>query len=389
MTIRTSWLGALGAGAAIMYLLDPDRGRRRRAMVRDGIASRVWDSGQFLEKTGRDVGNRARGLVARARGRVVSEGLVDDEVLVERVRAKMGRSVSHPGSIEVTARDGRVTLSGPILADEVDDLLSTVRSVRGILEVDDMLEVHSEPGHVAGLQGTGRRRGEISEFRQEHWSPAARLAAGTAGGALTVFGLKRFGKLGGAATAVGAGLLARSIANKPARRLTGVGAGRRAVDYRKTITVEAPVEEVYELWSHLENFPRFMSHIREVRDIGDDRTLWTAVGPAGVSVSWVAAVTAREPDKVLAWRSEPESMVDNAGMVRFEPVRDGAATRVDIHLSYNPPAGAIGDAVAGLLGVDPKSAMDEDLVRFKSLLEEGRTTNGSEQVTREELQAES
>jgi uncharacterized membrane protein len=100
-------------------------------------------------------------------------------------------------------------------------------------------------------------------------------------------------------------------------------------------------------------------------------------------------VTTREPDKMLAWRSEPESMIDNAGMVRFEPVRDGAATRVDIHLSYNPPAGAIGDAVANLLGVDPKSAMDEDLVRFKSLLEEGRTTNGSEQVTREELQAES
>jgi uncharacterized membrane protein len=389
MTIRTSWLGGLGLGAALMYLLDPERGRRRRAMMRDGISSRVWDSGEFLEKTGRDLGNRARGLVARARGRVVAEGPVDDEVLAERVRSKMGRSVSHPGSIEVIAQDGRVTLRGPILADEVDALLSTVRSVRGVREVDDGLEVHSDPGRISGLQGGGQRRGETSEFRQEHWSPAARFAAGTAGGALTVFGLRRFGKLGGAATAVGAGLLARSIANKPARRLTGVGAGRRAVDYRKTITVEAPVDDVYELWSQLENFPRFMSHIREVRDIGDERTLWTAVGPAGVSVSWVAVVTAREPGKLLAWRSEPESMIDNAGTVRFEPVRGGEATRVDIHLSYNPPAGAVGDAVANLLGVDPKSAMDEDLGRFKSLLEEGRTTNGNEQVTPEELEAES
>lgn len=388
MTIRTSWLGGLGLGAALMYLLDPDRGRRRRAIARDGLASRVWGSGEFLEKTGRDVGNRARGMVARARGRVVPEGPVDDEVLAERVRSKMGRSVSHPGAIEVTAESGRVTLRGPILEDEIEDLLSTVRSVRGVHEVEDRLDVHGDPGRVSGLQGQGKRRGEKSEFRQEHWSPVARLAAGTAGGALAAYGLKRFGKLGGAATAVGAGLLARSIVNKPARRLTGVGAGRRAVDYRKTITVEAPVDEVYETWNRLENFPRFMSHIREVRDIGDDRTLWTAVGPAGVSVSWVAVVTAREPGKVLAWRSEPESMIDNAGMVRFEPIRDGAATQVDIHLSYNPPAGAIGDAVASMLGVDPKSAMDDDLVRFKSLLEEGRTTNGDERVTREEIQTD-
>ncbi|MGH7563972.1 MAG: DUF2188 domain-containing protein, partial [Gemmatimonadota bacterium] len=95
------------------------------------------------------------------------------------------------------------------------------------------------------------------------------------------------------------------------------------------------------------------------------------------------------PGEVLAWRSEPGSTVENAGIVHFEPVDGGAdATRIDIRLSYNPPAGAVGDVVANLFGVDPKSAMDEDLVRFKSLIEEGRTRAGGETVTREELATE-
>ncbi len=389
MTIRTSWLGGLGLGAGLMYLLDPDRGRRRRARVRDRISSRAGESESFLGKTSRDFANRTRGLVARTKSRVVPEGRVADDVLAERVRSKMGRHVSHPGAIEVTAFGGRIVLEGDVLADEADDLVDAVASVRGVHEIENRLCVHRDPGGVPGLQGAARRSGEMAEFRQETWSPAARFAAGTTGGALVLLGLRRLGKLGAGATALGAGLVARSVANKPVRRLTGVGAGRRAVDYRKTITVKAPIDEVFDFWSRVENFPRIMSHIREVRDIGRNRTRWTAVGPAGVPVSWNAVVTARIPGEVLAWRSEPGSTIENAGIVRFEPADGGAeATRIDIRLSYNPPAGAVGDIVASLLGVDPKSAMDEDLVRFKSLMEEGRARSGDEKVTREELTTE-
>jgi uncharacterized membrane protein len=45
---------------------------------------------------------------------------------------------------------------------------------------------------------------------------------------------------------------------------------------------------------------------------------------------------------------------------------------VDVRMSYNPPAGAVGHALARLLGSDPKSAMDEDLARVKTTLETGR-----------------
>ena len=238
MNTRTGVIGGLGLGAGVMYLLDPERGRRRRAMLRDGIAARAVDSQRFLGKSGRDVGNRARGLVAKTRNRVFPAGLVEDDVLAERVRSKMGRYVSHPGAIEVSASAGHVTLRGPVLADEVDSLLRAVESVRGVREVEDDLDVHSDPGSVPGLQGGSHRAGEAPEFQQLRWSPAARVAAGGVGGTLLLLGLKRRGRLGMAASALGTGLMARSIANRSPRRLTGLGAGPFTVDYRDTIEPE-------------------------------------------------------------------------------------------------------------------------------------------------------
>ncbi|MDQ3949093.1 MAG: BON domain-containing protein, partial [Gemmatimonadota bacterium] len=177
-------LGAFGLGVALMYFLDPGRGARRRAIVRDKVVHLAHKTGDAAETTGRDLRNRAQGLAAEVRGRFDRED-VDDDVLVERVRAEMGRAVSHPSSIVVTATEGRVTLSGPILAREVGELLSHVRSVRGVQDVVDQLEVHERADDVPGLQGGTARRGDEFELLQENWTPAARLLVGAAGGALT------------------------------------------------------------------------------------------------------------------------------------------------------------------------------------------------------------
>ena len=93
-------------------------------------------------------------------------------------------------------------------------------------------------------------------------------------------------------------------------------------------------------------------------------------GPAGVPVEWDAVITKQVPEQVLAWKSVPGSAIAQAGIIRFDSNTDGS-TRVDIRFSYNPPAGAIGHAVAALFGADPKREMDEDLVRMKTLIEGG------------------
>jgi uncharacterized membrane protein len=171
----------------------------------------------------------------------------------------------------------------------------------------------------------------------------------------------------------------------PFKRLFGFG-GRRAIDVHKTINVNAPADEVYAFWRRCENFPRFMAHVKEVRDLGNGRFHWTAAGPAGTDVQWDAVVTRDEPGRLLAWKSLDGTAVQHAGIVHFTPnVQRG--TQVDVHLSYNPPGGALGHVVAWLMGSDPKTAMDQDLIRLKSLIEQGRASAPGKRVTRSEISA--
>jgi hypothetical protein len=116
----------VGLGAGLMYLLDPERGRRRRALVRDQFVHALYEIDDMIGVVSRDLGHRTRGAWAGVWSlprRSVGE-TVPDATLNERVRSKLGRFVSHTRPIEVTARAGRVTLSGPILTHEVDGLLA-------------------------------------------------------------------------------------------------------------------------------------------------------------------------------------------------------------------------------------------------------------------------
>ncbi|HJP95111.1 MAG TPA: BON domain-containing protein [Pyrinomonadaceae bacterium] len=160
----------LGLGTGLMYLLDPDRGKRRRALLRDKCVSAARKTGEAFECTAHDLRNRSRGIIAEIQSRFSSEP-VDDAVLIDRVRSKLGRIVSHPGAIQVTAQNGNVTLAGPILTAEVPELLTCVKSVAGVNDVIDSLELHEEAGNHPALQGGRERQGTRFEFFQENWSP--------------------------------------------------------------------------------------------------------------------------------------------------------------------------------------------------------------------------
>src|SRR2546421_532602 len=200
-------------GAATMYFLDPQAGRRRRARTRaraERAARRLQDA---YDVTLRDARHRAMGMRAEvgAVGRRLRGEPVDDETLVGRVRAVLGRYVSHPHAIEVTAAGGEVSLAGPILANQVPSLM-------------------------------------------------------------------------------------------------GMGPRENGIEVQKTICVNAPVEQVFGFWSDYQNFPHFMSRVREVR-VDGDRSHWVVEGPAGVAVEWDAEVVASEPNSFIEWRSTPDSAV--------------------------------------------------------------------------------
>lgn len=146
MKLHPTLLGGLGLGALGMFLLDPHLGRRRRALLRDKAMHYGKLGVREAGKRGRDLRNRLRGraldLKERLRG-----APVDDRVLVERIRSRVGHELSAPADVEVTCCEGACTLTGAVAAGEHERLLTAVAQLPGVAEVVDRLTVREQPVH--------------------------------------------------------------------------------------------------------------------------------------------------------------------------------------------------------------------------------------------------
>jgi hypothetical protein len=171
-------------GAGLMYLLDPSRGRTRRARIRDQITGALGDGREFLDDAVHDLqnrGNRANGVVGR------SAPPDPDEAIAERVRAKLGRYVAHPEAVSVEARNGSVTLIGAILRGEAESLIGAVSSVRGVREVLNRLEPHDAGDDVPEFR---HRRHRVFDSVPAV-PPGLRLLAGVLGATAVAYSAGR------------------------------------------------------------------------------------------------------------------------------------------------------------------------------------------------------
>ncbi|OWW21398.1 SRPBCC family protein [Noviherbaspirillum denitrificans] len=347
---RLAWmLGGLSLGALAMYLADPERGPQRRAQARDAMRGALSSTGDVLDVARRDLGSRVQGWRAQA-DTMLTRGKeqIDDQMLKARVRQKLIGAASQPGQIDIEVNQGTVTLSGTVPKHERQYVLDTVRRIDGVNSVQDFLDTQ---------QDTTESRQRYSSYQEdtaeEGWSPSVRTIVMLAGSAIGLYLLTQ--------------------------RSSTFSSAREPIILNKTIHVDAAPERVFEMWSNYENFPRFMSNVQEVRDLGNGRSHWVVKGPAGTMVEWDARLTDSRRSEVLAWQSEADADIQNSGQVRFEP--EGKGTRVSVYLSYTPPGGGIGHAIASLFGSNPKQEMDEDLARMKSYIETGAVQSGATQPT--------
>ncbi|HJR81600.1 MAG TPA: SRPBCC family protein [Anaerolineales bacterium] len=371
MKIKTL-LTSLGVGAGLMYFFDPRLGNRRRALVRDKATSLVNRLDDSVDVAMEDMRNRARGVLAEMSAKLTDQG-APDWILEERVRTNLGRLARHARAVHVQADGGRIYLSGPVLREDVDAILKAAARTRGVHGVENELQVVDNPQDIPALQGSpSPRRRAVPEWQQQNWSPAMRLVSGVGGSLLTLYGLTRRGVTKPILSTAGLVLTARGVTNLDPRSMLGLGLGENAIKVQKAININAPIDEVYRFWRNFENFPRFMDHVKEV-SVQNGLSNWTVAGPAGTSIEFESHITEDIPNELIVWQTVPDSQVHHAGFVRFDENRDGS-TRVSVQMNYVPPAGALGHAVAQLFGVDPRQAMHEDLIRLKSLLEEGETS---------------
>lgn len=198
-----------------------------------------------------------------------------------------------------------------------------------------------------------------------------RWAAVVAGGSLVAAGLSRRSLGGAALAAAGGGLAYRGLRGRTETE-------QRPVEVRKSMTINRPAEELYTYWRNLENLPSFMSHLSSVTIQPDGRSHWVAKAPLDKTVSWGAEIVDDRPNELISWRSLPDSTVQNEGSVCFVPAPGERGTEVHVFISYLPPGGAAGAALARLLGEAPTQQVEDDLRHFKRIIEAGEipTTQG-------------
>ncbi len=396
------WIGSAALGALVMYMLDPERGAPRRAQSGEKLRQIGRDTGQAFEKIVQDISHRVgaaevfnpgeRAAHAVRHASAASSAASDTGALPGgAATADMSASgTSATGSPMTGMSSGGVSASGT----SVGGASPSHSSASGASPRDSATGGASASGASPGgtftggslasrtsilgmqgiaerLSGTGRGIAEIAHGLRAHsWDPKLRNAAMLGGGALGLLGLAlRRSPLGLAAGVAGALILARGAVNRPLTSLIGAGGRSGRVDIEKTVHIDAPPEQVYDLLASYDNFPRFMANVAEVRDLGERRSHWVVKGPAGQQVEWDAMLTEQSRPHRLAWRSVPGSEVEHSGELRFEAVRGG--TRATVQLSFAPAAGAAGQAIASLLGHDPKRQLAAALGRMKSLVERG------------------
>jgi len=137
-------------------------------------------------------------------------------------------------------------------------------------------------------------------------------------------------------------------------------------EHHASVTVNAPIHQVYSLFTHFNDFPKFMSFVKEVTYYDEQRSHWVAevIGRH----EWDAQNENWIEDRQVGWRSY--NGLENAGRVTFQAVGP-MQTLVDVFISYNPPAGALGD-VGEKLGAGSRfeKALQQDLNNFARMVDQ-------------------
>ncbi len=197
--------------------------------------------------------------------------------------------------------------------------------------------------------------------------------------ALVWFGLRRRSLPGLLLAVLGSEVVYRGVTGKSYLwPLLGRILPAEPVEVRHSTTINRSPGELYHYWRRLSNLPRFMRHLESVHETDDTHSRWVARAPAGTTVEWNAEIVEDRPNEVIAWRAVEGSQMRNDGRVRFVDAPGGRGTEVHVELTYAPPAGRVGAAVARLLGEEPRVQIEDDLRRLKDILEAGEipTTKG-------------
>jgi uncharacterized membrane protein len=242
------------------------------------------------------------------------------------------------------------------------------------------------------MKAKKNRRPEMSPFpslppsaqqnRGSNLATGERILSALGGAAIAYYGFKKPGPAGLLLGLAGGALIFKGATGLyPIKQAIGRETAHRArkgVEITQSLTINKPRHELYQFWRQLENLPRFMQYLEEVKQTGDRRSHWAARIPKDLlfkkklgTIEWDADIVQEEENVRIAWRSLPGSDLQNAGEVYFTDAPANRGTVVRATIAYQPPAGAVGKLAAKLLNPAFATLVRQDLRRFKRLMEAG------------------
>lgn len=139
----------------------------------------------------------------------------------------------------------------------------------------------------------------------------------------------------------------------------------------RSLTINRPVEEVYRFWRNFENLPQFMDHLQSVTVMDDKRSRWVLKTPLPTAIEWDAEITQEKENEIIAWRSLPNSNLENRGSVRFKELSYGRGTEVKVTFAYDPPGGVVGEIFTKVSDGLAAARFEEEIRHLKQILEAG------------------
>jgi len=139
----------------------------------------------------------------------------------------------------------------------------------------------------------------------------------------------------------------------------------------RAVMIDRPRDELYAFWRDLKNLPRFTENVKSVEVFDARRSAWTVAGPGDRDIELTSEITEDRPGEYIAWRATEESDVDHEGWIEFRDNAFGRGTEVRLFISYDPPGGAVGKAIAKVMQREPRLQARRELRRFKQLMETG------------------
>jgi uncharacterized membrane protein len=352
------------AAAGVMYYFEANSARRRRIAPGQRSAGAARRALARLQAASCHLAQRAFGLIARATA-LLRPGEVAPGVLVERVRSRLGRVLSHPDAVHVSANEQHtVRLRGAVLAWEHEPLRRAVAGVAGVGAIRDELEVHESAAHLSALQGAAPSAKPLQT--PGSGTAALRLLMALAGGSLLLGGSRRRGGLGAVGAAAGGALLLRSVAPSRPRMARSRG---RCLEVCQTLHVRAAVESAYAALRDCDRLVQLLPSLQALRHRADGATRWIVHDPHGWPLEWTALISELQPNRQIAWRTTDDSPLAQWGMVWLEPI-DARQTRLHLYVSLRCVPGRTGQALRRLLGAGAHGELSENLGRLRRYLED-------------------